>query len=619
MIRRRRNARPTWIAVTLASLVAAIVPVAAARAANPVDVVFDPIDAEQSWTVPAGVTSIHVTLIGAKGSGGGGYPGGVGHNVSGDLTVTPGSTIYVEVGGKGQGATPGFNGGGPAGLDGNLGTAGSGGGASDIRTISRSNPATLDSRLMVAGGGGGVGHQMPGGHAGDRGNDPTMGGQPGSNTFGGGAGGVGDKQGSVGTLGTGGAGGSWCTTDACSAGTAGGGGGGGYYGGGGGAGMSADPVVQVSGSGAGGSAYTGSATNVSIGHESELDASVTIRYTPSSAPSSDLFISEYVDASSPNQAIEIYNGTGATVNLGSVGYQLEIYANGSSTATSTVPLVGSVADGDVFVVVREGSGDLFGYADQLAAGLDFTGNDAVALRRSPGGPLLDIFGQIGVDPGVTGWGTGEQITNDRTLVRHPDITAGRTVDGPFDPAVEWDVFPFQRFDFLGFHTVNAGGGGTPEPTSGPDSGTVDATISMSGSTVCIELSTASVDFGTGQFGQVGVVGTPEIVVTNCGAGPQALFARGTDATAPGAAWDLVTGSATCADTLGLNEYHLGLHDNESDDDDWALGTTNTLLQSVDVGSTGRFGPRLDTACSGSTGAGLQMSMQIMFTATESQP
>jgi hypothetical protein len=274
------------------------------------------------------------------------------------------------------------------------------------------------------------------------------------------------------------------------------------------------------------------------------------------------------------------------------------------------------------VVVRDGSADLFFAADQFATALNFTGNDAVALRRSPGGALLDVIGQIGVDPGITGWGTGEQITNDRTLVRKPSITAGRTANDSFDPATEWSVFPFESFDFLGSHTVNAEPDPTPDPTvgptSGPDTGVVDATISMA-SAVCIELSTAAVDFGTGQFGQVGVAGSPHIAVTNCGGVPQALLARGTNATAPGAAWALDQRSAECSDTLGLDAYHLWLGDAETLDDTWGLGTTNTLLGTIAVGSASSFAPFIDTACPGSSGAGLQMSMQIVFTATESVP
>lgn len=44
----------------------------------------------------------------------------------------------------------------------------------------------------------------------------------------------------------------------------------------------------------------------------------------------DLIISEYVEGSSNNKAIEIYNGTGETVNLSD--YSVELYLNGSKEA-----------------------------------------------------------------------------------------------------------------------------------------------------------------------------------------------------------------------------------------------------------------------------------------------
>ncbi|MBL9120313.1 MAG: lamin tail domain-containing protein, partial [Phycisphaerae bacterium] len=56
------------------------------------------------------------------------------------------------------------------------------------------------------------------------------------------------------------------------------------------------------------------------------------------AQAADLFISEYIEGSSNNKAIEIYNGTGAAVDLGAGGYGLELYANGSPTATATLNL-----------------------------------------------------------------------------------------------------------------------------------------------------------------------------------------------------------------------------------------------------------------------------------------
>src|SRR5699024_8502755 len=56
----------------------------------------------------------------------------------------------------------------------------------------------------------------------------------------------------------------------------------------------------------------------------------------------DLFISEYIEGSSYNKAIEIYNGTGSSVNLSD--YQLELYSNGSDNPTQSLTLSGSLAN-----------------------------------------------------------------------------------------------------------------------------------------------------------------------------------------------------------------------------------------------------------------------------------
>src|SRR5690242_9780006 len=72
--------------------------------------------AQQTFTVPAGITSIHVNMYGAKGGDGqNAGTGGSGGRVQADYPVTPGQTIYVFVGGAGANcavcATGGFNGG----------------------------------------------------------------------------------------------------------------------------------------------------------------------------------------------------------------------------------------------------------------------------------------------------------------------------------------------------------------------------------------------------------------------------------------------------------------------------------------------------------------------------
>lgn len=190
----------------------------------------------QTWTVPPCVTNINVVVAGAKG---GGNNGGNGARITANLSVTPGQTLNIYVGGQGScvNNSGGWNGGGtgwasnPANV--NYNSCG-GGGASDIRI----GGTALGNRVIVAGGGGGKGggsNVTAGGTAG------CNNGNQGGNTFG--AGGGGGTQvsggaggapwagtppgGSAGTLGNGGQGGFWQTAS-------GGGGGGGYYGGGGG-------------------------------------------------------------------------------------------------------------------------------------------------------------------------------------------------------------------------------------------------------------------------------------------------------------------------------------------------------------------------------------------------
>ncbi|MGH2477670.1 MAG: lamin tail domain-containing protein, partial [Candidatus Limnocylindrales bacterium] len=81
----------------------------------------------------------------------------------------------------------------------------------------------------------------------------------------------------------------------------------------------------------------------------------------------DVFFSEYVEGSGFNKAIEIFNGTGAPIDLAAGGYTLELYSNGAPAPTQTVALAGTAADGDVFVVSRSDADPaLAAQADQLA-------------------------------------------------------------------------------------------------------------------------------------------------------------------------------------------------------------------------------------------------------------
>jgi hypothetical protein len=237
---------------------------------------FLPSGSEDTFEVPPGVSTIHVVATGAPGAVGddlgAGGTAGLGAQVSGDLTVTPGDTLYVNVGGTPTGGdcfpdiacVGGFNGGGSSFV------GGGGGGASDVREISRAENGSLASRLIVAGGGGGSGadnrclDRLTAGGAGGYAGTDGVAGEPclsltGGTGGGGGtqsAGGVaGIPDGQSGSLGQGGDGG----------GGFGGGGGGGYYGGGGGGDhRESDPGISAPGGGGGGSNLVPAGGNATI-------------------------------------------------------------------------------------------------------------------------------------------------------------------------------------------------------------------------------------------------------------------------------------------------------------------------------------------------------------------
>ncbi|MGN9776142.1 lamin tail domain-containing protein [Micromonospora sp. H33] len=182
---------------------------------------------------------------------------------------------------------------------------------------------------------------------------------------------------------------------------------------------------------------------------------VGVAPTAASAAPTDLFISEYVEGSSNNKAIELFNGTGAPIDLAAGGYQLLLYFNGSTTPTA-FPLTGTVAAGDVHVFAQSSANAaILAQADQTTGAGLFNGDDAVVLRR--GDTVLDSIGQVGVDPG-TEWGSGATSTADNTLRRLGSVTAGDTDPADaFDPAAQWAGFAVDTVDGLGAHTVDGGG------------------------------------------------------------------------------------------------------------------------------------------------------------------
>jgi len=168
----------------------------------------------------------------------------------------------------------------------------------------------------------------------------------------------------------------------------------------------------------------------------------------------DLIISEYIEGSANNKYLEIYNGTGQTVDL--ADYQLQLYVNGSATVSKQMTLSGVLPSNSTIIYQRSSAALTLplGITSINSDVVNFNGDDALALYKISTGTYVDIFGQIGMDPG-TAWTNGEVSTNEHTLVRKADIITGVQQNPQvFNPALEWEVYPQNTASYLGWHTMN---------------------------------------------------------------------------------------------------------------------------------------------------------------------
>ncbi|HEX6275208.1 MAG TPA: hypothetical protein VFZ53_19345 [Polyangiaceae bacterium] len=155
-----------------------------------------------------------------------------------------------------------------------------------------------------------------------------------------------------------------------------------------------------------------------------------------------LYFSEYVEGSSSYKALEIQAREASTLS----GCRLVTYFNGAASP-SGIALDGALAKGGVTTLCSTALAALVGASCARATNLTFNGDDAVALEC--GGAILDVIGQIGVDPGDA-WSSAAASTLNQTL-RRRCTAAGGDRDGAdaFDPALEWTAFAVDAFDGLG--------------------------------------------------------------------------------------------------------------------------------------------------------------------------
>jgi hypothetical protein len=382
--------------------------------------------AEQTFTVPAGVTAVTVAAVGAPGGTGANSTvgvGGFGASVMATVKLPAGTTtLYVEVGAPGETShiDGGFNGGG-----GSSAFGGSGGGASDVRTVScgslcnTADPGSLASRLVVAGGGGGGSGfgrcGVPGGTAGDSTvSGPGNGGAGSITCQDGGPGGNGGYD--NGTFGTGGAASPnvYCPAGSGSLGQGGsapvtcglgnalaGGGGGGYYGGG--AGGTAISMGSGGGGGAGSSFWVPDVIGTpSMTMDTTGKALVTISWT---APAAVTGVSPASGPLADGTTVTITGSgfTGATAMDFGATPATSFTVNSDTSITATAPAAASAGPVDVTVTTPAGTSATSG-ADQYSYLYAFTGllapvANPPALNQVHAGQAIPIQFSLGGDFG----------------------------------------------------------------------------------------------------------------------------------------------------------------------------------------------------------------------------
>lgn len=212
-----------------------------------------------------------------------------------------------------------------------------------------------------------------------------------------------------------------------------------------------------------------------------------------------LFFSEYCEGSSSNKYVEIYNATGADVDLSTV--TVKAFTNGASTPNYTFPCTGTLLDGDVYVIRNSGANaTIQAFSDAISTITYYNGDDALTLEVN--GVTVDMIGFVGIDPGSS-WlfGTDASGGVDNTCVRNSNVCDGfipvNLTDWNTNGAPEWTVYAMDTFSYGGSHTAFCGGGNAPpvigaisylpNPVSAGDLMCFDATITDSDGSVSLAV------------------------------------------------------------------------------------------------------------------------------------
>jgi hypothetical protein len=193
----------------------------------------------------------------------------------------------------------------------------------------------------------------------------------------------------------------------------------------------------------------------------------------------DIIISEYceynhtISSQFYNHYIELYNGTGAAVDMSQYQLWRSLNATGwnnnGGVAVTPLALHGMLPTGETYVITRpDVSSNPISIASDSTQSwffLNISGNDAIGLAKNDGTGtfvLIDLIGSETTDPG-TGWTVAgmQDATYNHTLVRNPNVCSP-TTNWTSSAADEWQVKPENDISDIGQHTQDC----SWTPTSG---------------------------------------------------------------------------------------------------------------------------------------------------------
>lgn len=155
----------------------------------------------------------------------------------------------------------------------------------------------------------------------------------------------------------------------------------------------------------------------------------------------DLMISQYIEGSSYNKAIELYNASSSVIDLSE--YSLEIYTNGVAESVKSMELHGTLEAGEAIVLYHGQAADEIKSVGQIenSTVINFNGNDPLVLKKND--EIVDSIGQIG---------SSNDFAKDVTLVRNADVTTGDiNPKDAFTFETEWTNLGKDSFENLGQH------------------------------------------------------------------------------------------------------------------------------------------------------------------------